>query len=895
MLIDPVRHGRPRSATLSRAGRIVVRRHRAGSVRGSADRGSVGRALTVVVAVVGLTTLVAATAGALLFGTSVEVLSSDLPDPKGLATLTFDQPTVVLDRTGTVELTRFQRVDRRVVSFSEVPRLVLDAATTAEDRTFWTNEGFDGPAILSAIAEDLTGASQRGASTITQQLVRARLLPASVTGPDADRYIRKAKEIIQAIRVTESFPGEAGKAQIITDYLNEIFYGHGAYGIAAAAKIYFGVDDLAKLTPAQAALLAGLPKSPSNLDPYQYAKADAKGRLVVPPDSPPAVRRDWVLEGLAEGSRWTHLTPAQLQAALAEPIILAGDQPLPNRAGHFTMQVRRQLDAILGDPNAADTGGYTVITTLDWRAQQLAQKWMTAAAIVPNLPKKQANALLASLKIGNADRSWINALRGKDLHNGALVALDYQTGDVLAYVGSAGFGRDDLASRKFAPKFDAAGDGLRQPGSAFKPILYSSAFDNRRLTPGSLLLDVTARFESRQAWTPRDADQLERGPVLVRQALQYSLNVPAIRALQRVGNKAVAATADALGLRFLGGDQAFLQAGLAGAIGTVEVRPLDLASAFGGIANGGVHVPPRMILKVIGPDGRTVWQAPDPAGTQAVSPQAAFLTTDILAGNTDPSQNPIWAAKLRLTNGPHGAYRPAAVKTGTSNEATDLSTYGYLAPPSASGEHALAVGIWMGNSDHSTPRTSRPATSLTAPAPLWRAFVRDYTRDWPVATFKPPKGVVRATIDAWSGGRPGPWTLARTQAWFIAGTQPGARDAIDPDGLLYTSACGGYRVDLVKAELGPSSWGAADRGWMQRASRGPGVAGPYGTRTAYFWGRSSWGGALDTGSCPTPAPRPAASPGATPTTAPTKPPKIKIIHPPPTKKPVPTPTPHGSH
>src|SRR4029077_4816450 len=187
------------------------------------------------------------------------------------------------------------------------------------------------------------------------------------------------------------------------------------------------------------------------------------------------------------------------------------------------------------------------------------------------------------------------------------------------YAGSAGYSRDDLASPKFAPKFDAAGDGSRQPGSAFKPILYASAFDHHKLTPGRLLLDVTTEFNPRESWAPHDADQLERGPVLVRKAIQYSLNIPAIRALQRVGSAQVDKTAEALGLRFTGGSKAFLQAGLAGALGTVEGRPLHLTSAFGGLANGGLHVPPRMILEIRDANGAVVWHAPDPQGTQAVS------------------------------------------------------------------------------------------------------------------------------------------------------------------------------------------------------------------------------------------------------------------------------------
>ena len=188
-----------------------------------------------------------------------------------------------------------------------------------------------------------------------------------------------------------------------------------------------------------------------------------------------------------------------------------------------------------------------------------------------------------------------------------------------------------------------------------------------------------------------------------------------------------------------------------------------------------------------------------------------------------------------------------AAKTGTSNDARDLATYGFLAP--TTDDHpGLAVGVWMGNSDHSNPRSKEPAISLTAAAPLWHAFVRDYTKNWPVTNFKPPKGVVKATIDAWSGGKPGPWTKAKTTSWFIAGTQPGAKKAIDPDGLLYSQSCGGYRVDLVKAELGPASWDSDVADWMRRARGGPGRTGQYDSKTAYFWKQSSWGGSI-AGSC----------------------------------------------
>src|SRR5829696_6975210 len=341
---------------------------------------------------------------------SITVLSEDLPDPSGLATLTFDQPTIVYDRTGKTELARFQRTKRTVVDYRDVPPLVQDVTTTAEDRTFWENDGFDVTAMVAAAIETAQG-DGRGASTITQQLVRARLLPADVVEPGGDVYLRKAKEVIQSARVTSAFPGQTGKQQIITAYLNQIFYGHDAYGIAAAAQVYFGVTDLATLTPAQAALLAALPQSPSTLDPYRYAEANEAGDLVVPATAPAVLRRNWILENLST-SRWTKLSAAEVQAAIAEPVVLAGDQPATWRAPHFMWQVRKQLESILGSADKVETGGYRVLTTLDWRAQQLAERSVAAAVVAPNLKRARAERLLDNLKIGRADRGWINALRG---------------------------------------------------------------------------------------------------------------------------------------------------------------------------------------------------------------------------------------------------------------------------------------------------------------------------------------------------------------------------------------------------------------------------------------------------------------------------------------------------
>jgi membrane peptidoglycan carboxypeptidase len=255
-----------------------------------------------------------------------------------------------------------------------------------------------------------------------------------------------------------------------------------------------------------------------------------------------------------------------------------------------------------------------------------------------------------------------------------------------------------------------------------------------------------------------------------------------------------------------------------------------------------------MILSITAPNGSVTDTAPKPQGERAVSPQAAFLVSDILAGETDMCQNPFWASILELRNGPGGKRRPAAVKTGTADNNMDFGAYGFLAPPKDKAAPGLAVGIWMGNSDHSAPRTNNPPTSLTAAGVVWHAFVREFSKKWPNADFPRPGDIVRATIDRWSGGKPGPWTHGTVQEWFINGTQPGARRGVDPAGLLYSQRCGTWQVDPVKAELGPSRWDDDVAAWVARARRGTGIRGPYGSITAFWFGEHSWGGPL-AGAC----------------------------------------------
>jgi membrane peptidoglycan carboxypeptidase len=356
--------------------------------------------------------------------------------------------------------------------------------------------------------------------------------------------------------------------------------------------------------------------------------------------------------------------------------------------------------------------------------------------------------------------------------------------------------------------------------------------------------------------------------------------------MERVGPEAVAKQSTRMGLNYPQGEKSLLLAGLAGAIGTVEVRPLDLTAAYGVLGNGGIYSPPRFILQIDESNGTPLYQAGTPTRTRAVSPQTAYIMQDILSGNSDPAQNVIWGPKFQIHNGPRGERRIMALKTGTTNDVRDLSTYGFLPAPKDPTQPAIALGVWMGNSDHSPPRSgSAPAFATDGPGRIWRAFMRDYMNKKPVLDFKRPNGVVEATIDAWSGGRPGPWTQKTVAEWFIAGTQPGARGAIDPPGLLYDNQCGSWMVDPTKAEPGaPRKWTAAVDDWTRRARSGPGRRGRFGSSTAYLFGEGSWGGTIFAGSCTaTPSPSGSGSPTPTPSGSMTPTPK-------PTKTPRPTPT-----
>ena len=792
-------------------------------------------------------------------------LSRDLQDPKSrLEAIEFSQQTTVYDRSGETVLARLGDDRRVVVTFDQIPPALIDATTSIEDKTFWDNAGFDPLGFVSAAIDTING-RDRGGSTITQQLVRARLLPASAfTG---SIYERKAKEIIQSIRLTEAYPGEAGKQTIMEKYLNQNFYGNRSYGVQAAARSYWR-KDLKDLDLAQLALLAGIPQSPTKFDLVRNAVeetyTDDNGKeqthLVVPPNTEIVQRRNFILDLMKTRSVLTkgEYTDADYEAAKAEPVILASQAADQWKAPQFVWQVRKELGSILCGSTqceAIDTGGYRVITTLDYTMQKTVEKWVYAAAIVPNIKKQDKTQTVAgalkALKIPSAQQSWIKTkLVGNDINNAAAGVLDYRTGDILAYAGSASYTAKGYD--QFDPQYDVLSDGFRQPGSSIKPIVYSIGIEDRTMTAATMFMDVVTNFapSGAKAYEPTQADGKERGPVRLRNALQFSLNVPAVKAGFINGLDHEFRRMQDFGLSFLSGRVPVASE----SIGTLEVHPIDELSAYGAIANGGVLVPRRTILKVIDPSGKQVWPATDaqPTGKRVISAETSYIITDILAGNTIKSVNPYWA-KYAVTDGIGSSkLRPAAYKTGTTQNNKDVLAYGFLPPPSDTSLPALATGVWMGNSK-SEPMKK---TSLDTSAPLWSAIMSEISKGMPIDKFSriKPKTLETVTVDAFTGMLPGPTTSKTVKELFRPGTAP-TRSAdttisVDIDsasGLLWQDGCAGPMVtqsflDFSQAEPAFPAWQKADIAWQKRAAKGINVyGGPKHTATMYFYQTGKYG------------------------------------------------------
>ena len=510
--------------------------------------------------------------------------------------------TVVLDASGIVLARDAASGTRIPVALEDVAPAVVWATVSAEDRRFWQHPGIDPIALARAALH----AGSSGASTITQQLAR-RLYLADETGSLA---VRKAREVALALQLE----AQRSKAQILALYLNDVYYGRGAYGIEAAARAYFGTS-ARDLDVAHAAFLAGLPQRPSAYDP----EAD---------DRPARARQAYVLARMAQDG-WITRKQADEAARRPTPLLPAS---APRVAPHFVAHALAELARVR--PDLAGRPGLVIETTLDAGLQREADR-------------------LARLHLGR--------LRERSVTNAAIVAIEPGTGGILALVGSATDGDPRLGG-----EIDMT-TAPRQPGSALKPLLYAAAFE-RGLTAATPLLDVPTTFATpRGPYTPLNFDRKFHGLVPLRTALGSSLNVPAVRTLDALGVEAMLEISHRFGLRTLSAPEAY---GLALTLGGGEVRLFDLTSAYAALAAGGELAAPYAVTRVRNASGEVLYERAPSQARRVLSPQHAYLVADILS---DPDARLLGFGETSPFDLPF----PAAAKSGTTTGFRDDWTIGF--------------------------------------------------------------------------------------------------------------------------------------------------------------------------------------------------------------------------
>jgi membrane peptidoglycan carboxypeptidase len=767
--------------------------------------------------------------------------AAGLPDPGKLEQFELSQGSSVMSADG-VELANFAAEARRVLTYAQIPQVMLDAQVAAEDRTFWTNPCIDFKGIVRAALQNFSASETvSGASTICQQLVRMRLFDADLLANPARRWERKIKEALLALKVGERYPGVAGKQKLLEMYMNQIFYGNNAYGVWAAANRYFNKDITSsapenQLTIGEAALLAGLVRAPSALDPTQVAvpTTDATGKsvLVVPLDSDAIRVQGFVLDGMVKTGA---ITQAQRDQAALQPIVLAPPQDRQYKAPHFVYAVRRAAAQLLGSEDLLDRGGLVITTTLDYKGYQVsAEKWAAVAYDMDRMTDAQLAA-----KYGAPALRWIKQLQKRNINNDALVTFNYRTGAVLAYVGSANYYGE--ATPAHQPQYDVVGQAYRQSGSAFKPITYATGFERGTITPATMLMDVKGVIA--EGYTVPNASRDERGPVRVRDALKYSWNIPVTKAQQLIGTQNVVDMAQRLGLQW-DPQQAGHVAVPSLTLGTIGVHMLDLAGAYGALADGGVLAKPFLIVTIKDRNGHVIYNhATDgPKPQRVISEDAAYLVTDILKDNTNPATNIIWGQRFQLTT-PQGR-RPATLKTGTTNDFRDLQAFGYLAPDKdpTKDQGAIMTGVWVGNSDFSA---IKDVFAADGPTFIWHDYMAEVTaaNKLPLRDFPRPADIVRVTVDALTGMLPGEFTTRTITEDFAPGHLPTQQDTLHrklvleaATGKIWQPGCGDpaqatpvpgatpgppapaekVYLDLVGYEGSHPTWEQANDAWITK-------------------------------------------------------------------------------
>ncbi|WP_240489081.1 transglycosylase domain-containing protein [Cohnella thermotolerans] len=633
-----------------------------------------------------------------------------------LPSASFPQSTQILDAGGNVIASLQGGVNRRTVALRDLSPWLIKATLAAEDRRFYEHSGVDLRGLLRAAWVDVRHMSkEQGASTLTQQLARNLYLSHERT------WKRKLMEAWYAAKLEQAY----SKDEILEMYLNQIYYGHGVYGAEAAARLYFG-KPAKELTLAESAMLAGIPKGPRYYSPHlRLDQAKSRQRKI--------------LKAMSETG---FITREQERAAAREELRI---MPLPKDKGqtapYFVDYVRKlAAEYVQLDEQLLNEGGLQIVTTLDSRMQQAAEE--AVANQLPTDGELQA----------------------------ALVAIDPATGFIKAMVGGRDYGRNQF-NRAFAT--------TRQPGSAFKPIVYATALADPTFTPVTRFRSAPTTFyydDNRKIYRPSNFnDRYFNGDIGLRQAIKSSDNIYAVNTIMQVGPEKVIDTARRLGIT------SKLDAVPSLALGTFPVSPFEMASAFTAFAGGGARTEPVAIQRILDRNGRVLYEA-HPRREQVLSPALAYVMSNLMKSVFDTGGTAHRVSRM-IT-------RPVAGKSGTTS--SDAWFVGYTPE--------LVASVWVGY-DRGRAITS---TEAHRAAPIFAEFAEKALASVPARDFPVPEGVVSVYVDPSTGQLASDKCPEKVLETFLAGTEP-------------TDTCtvhGEPEKDAGPGE-GPSSWWRKVRRWWR--------------------------------------------------------------------------------
>lgn len=631
--------------------------------------------------------------------------AKDLPTPTKIANRRAVESTKLYDRTGQTLLYETGDQKRTVIEFDQISQYLKDATIATEDSNFYKHHGFEAKSLFRAVYAKITGKTTRvsGTSTITQQFVKNALLT-------SDRsYTRKFKELILAIELEFMF----SKEQILTMYLNEIPYGNSTAGAEAASRMYYG-KQAKDLTISEAAMLAAIPQAPTYYSPYGTHTKEL------------VYRKNYVLDRMVDTGK---ISQEEAEKAKEEDNLALGTSLKPRRdtmlAPHFAMYTLEKVASEFGEEKVQKEG-LKIITTLDYDKQKMAEQAITEG--VPKLTKYNAS-------------------------NAAMVAVDPKTGQVLAMVGSKDYFNTDIDGNV------NVADSLRQPGSSFKPFSYATAFKKKEYSPSKIIFDLSTDFGG--GYIPQNYNGRTNGPVTMRQALSNSLNIPAVKVMSLAGLDNVIRTASDMGISSLTDRDRY---GLSLALGAGEVRPVEMAGAFGVFANGGIKHKITPYQKITDSNGKTIYdyETEKKKGSEVLDPQIAYQISNILSDNG--ARSLVFGTRSAL----YFPKRTVAAKTGTTTDFKDAWTVGYT--PS------ISVAVWVGNSD-ATKMSSGADGSIVA-APMFHNFIEKALANIPDEPFARPEGIQDIEVEKWSNKLPGDNSPERVKDIFATWQAPKEKDDI---------------------------------------------------------------------------------------------------------------------